>query len=166
MRKLFITGTLAVFIGLLGCKHVEKIEREDEPAIYTVGDDDKEMNEAIKTANQTLHEFEVALKSKNPSFSTFSLKTSFKTPQNIEHIWVSDIKIIDGNYFGIVDNLPEYTNDVKLGDTIEIKRNTISDWMYLENNKLHGGYTIRAVRNKMTEKEKKQFDEENGLLIE
>ena len=38
--------------------------------------------------------------------------------------------------------------------------------MYIEENKLRGGYTIRALRNKMSQSEKKQFYEENGMIIE
>jgi uncharacterized protein YegJ (DUF2314 family) len=38
--------------------------------------------------------------------------------------------------------------------------------MYIEENKLRGGYTVRVLRNKMSESEKKQFDNENGMIIE
>ncbi|MFN8353432.1 MAG: DUF2314 domain-containing protein [Spirosomataceae bacterium] len=159
--------TLLTLIGLASCNNVTtKTEREGQPTIYNVTDTDNEMNDAIKTANLTLKKFNEALKSNNPNFRYFALKTRFDTPKGGEHIWISSISLKNDKYFGVVDNLPESTTEVKLGDTIQIKNDNISDWMYLENKKLRGGYTIRVLRNRMTEQERKQFDEENGVTIE
>ena len=38
--------------------------------------------------------------------------------------------------------------------------------MYIDNQKLRGGYTLRVLRNRMTETERKQFDADSGLIIE
>jgi len=62
--------------------------------------------------------------------------------------------------------LPESTTNVKLGDTIQIENDNISDWMYADNQKLEGGFTIRLLRKRMTEPERKQFDNKIGLIIE
>ena len=120
----------------------------------------------IKTAKQTLSKFNEALQSKNPNFGYFALKIPFKTPKGKEHIWVSHITIKESKYFGVVDNLPEATSEVKIGDTIQIVNERISDWLYIEKGKLRGGYTLRLLRKRMTETERKQFDNENGLIIE
>jgi len=165
--KLYALPILFLF-AFCGCNNNEttKKEREGEPTIYSVGGDDTEMNEAIKTANQTLDKFNAALKSHNPNFGYFALKTRFKTPTGGEHIWVSNITVENNRYFGIVDNLPEATTDVKIGDTVQIENKNISDWMYIEQQKLRGGFTLRLLRKRMSEAERKQFDEENGLIIE
>jgi uncharacterized protein YegJ (DUF2314 family) len=165
--KVYIS-TLLILLVLVGCNNNQttKTEREGEPTIYSVKDTDTEMNEAIQTANQTLDKFNAALKSSNPDFKYFALKTHFKTPNGGEHIWVSNITLEDNKYFGVVDNLPESTTDVKIGDTIQIQNDNISDWMYADNQKLCGGFTIRLLRKRMTEPERKQFDAENGLIIE
>ena len=165
--KVYVS-TLLILLGLVSCNNnqTNKTEREGEPTIYSVTDNDTEMNEAIKTANQSLAKFNVALNSSNSNFKNFALKTRFKTLNGGEHIWVSNITLIDNKYFGVIDNLPESTTDVKIGDTIVIVNNNISDWMYVDNQKLRGGYTIRLLRKRMTEPERKQFDAENGLIIE
>lgn len=165
MRQLAI---LFFLFGLISCnnKQATKTEREGEPTVYSVNDNDSEMNETIRTANLTLDKFKAALKSSNPSYKYFALKTRFKTPNGGEHIWVSNITITNNKYFGVVDNLPKVAVDVKLGDTIQITNDNISDWMYVDNQKLRGGYTIRLLRKRMSESERKQFDEENGLIIE
>jgi uncharacterized protein YegJ (DUF2314 family) len=160
--------TTLILIGLLSCEtnQTGRTERAGEPTIYSVTDEDAEMNAAIKTANQTLDKFDDALKSGNPEFSFFAIKTRFNTPDGGEHIWISDILRRDNKYFGVVDNLPESTTEVKVGDTIQIANDNISDWMYLDNQKLRGGYTIRLLRNRMGDKERAQFDAESGLIIE
>ena len=166
MKKQILT--IIIFLGLVSCnsRQTNKIERKDEPTIYNVKDDDIEMNQAIKMANQTLENFNQALLSKKPDFTFFSLKTRFKASKGGEHIWVSEITLKDGKYFGVIANSPESTTEVKIGDTIQIAKDNISDWMYIENNKLRGGYTIKLLRKRMNETERKQFDTENGLIIE
>jgi uncharacterized protein YegJ (DUF2314 family) len=160
--------TILILLGLVSCNNAQttKTERKDEPTIYSVTDDDNKMNDAIKTANQTLDKFNTALKSGNTDFKYFALKTRFKTHTGGEHIWVSTITHKDNKYFGVVDNLPESTTDVKIGDIIQIANDNISDWMYVDKQKLRGGFTIRLLRKRMTEPERKQFDTENGLIIE
>lgn len=165
--KLHILKIL-IILGMVSCNNNQtaKTEREGEPTIYSVTDNDAEMNDAIKTANQTLDRFNKALKSGNKDFKYFAIKTRFITPKGGEHIWVSNIRFSDSKYFGVVDNLPESTTDVQIGDTIQIVNDNISDWMYIDNQKLKGGFTIRLLRKRMTELERKQFDSENGLIIE
>lgn len=160
--------TFLVAVSLIGCGNDQttKIEREGDPAIYSVTDTDLEMNEAIRTANQTLGTFNNALKSGNPDFSSFSLKVRFDTPNGGEHIWLSEIILKDTRYFGVVNNQPESTTEVKFGDTIQVVNGNISDWMYIDDQKLRGGYTIKLLRKRMTEAARNQFDSENGLIIE
>lgn len=155
-------------MGLSSCDtgQTTKIEREGQPTIYSVTDNDTEMNDAIKLANQTLYKFNDALKNKNSDLQYFALKTRFNTANGGEHIWVSNITLEDNKYFGVVNNLPESIKGIKMGDTIQVKNDNISDWMYVDNQKLLGGYTIRLLRKRMTEIERKQFDSENGLIIE
>lgn len=155
-------------MGCNGCNNTQtlKIERKGEPPIYSVQNDDAEMNHAIMSAIQTLDSFKVALLSKNKDYKYFALKSRFITPNGSEHIWLKNIILKDKKYVGIVANLPESISDVKLGDTISILKNNITDWMYLDNKKLRGGFTIRLLRKRMTEPDKKQFDAHSGFSIE
>ena len=124
------------------------------------------MNRAMLNAVQTLDTFKEALLSKNKDYKCFALKSRFITSTGSEHIWLRDIILKDKKYVGIVANLPDSIKDVKLGDTISIVKNNISDWMYLDKKILRGGYTIRLLRKRMTDIERKQFDLKSGLIIE
>jgi len=164
----FYLLSFIILLGCNGCNNTQtlKIERKGEPPIYSVQNDDAEMNHAIMSAIQTLDSFKVALLSKNKDYKYFALKSRFITPNGSEHIWLKNIILKDKKYVGIVANLPESISDVKLGDTISILKNNITDWMYLDNKKLRGGFTIRLLRKRMTEPDKKQFDAHSGFSIE
>jgi len=164
----FYLLSFIILLGCIGCNNTQtiKIERKGEPPIYSVQNDDAEMNQAVLTAIQTLDTFKVALLSKNKDFKYFALKTRFLTPKGSEHIWMRNIILKDKKYVGIVANLPDSIPDVKLGDTISILKNNITDWMYIDNKKLRGGYTIRLLRKRMTEPEKKQFDAQSEFVID
>ncbi len=166
MKTQILTILLLVVLISCNCRQTNKIERKGEPTIYSVQDNDKEMNQAIGKANQTLDNFRIALQSNNLNFKYFALKIKLKNTKGVEHIWVSKVTLKDNKFFGVIDNLPESTLEIKIGDTIKIDNDKISDWMYIEKGKLRGGYTIRLFRKRMTEIEQKQFDKENNIIIE
>jgi uncharacterized protein YegJ (DUF2314 family) len=41
---------------------------------------------------------------------------------------------------------------------VKTAKNEISDWMYVENKKLIGGYTIRVLRDNMPPEERREFE--------
>lgn len=163
-----ILTIIILLIVTVSCNNTQKgkVERENEPDIIGIESDDSEMNYAIEKAKLNIENFDSALKSNNSKFINFSIKKPFKTESGNEHIWISDVVLKRDKYLGTIGNTPEYTNEIKLGDTVLVQKSEISDWMYIEENKLRGGYTIRAMRNKMSESEKKQFDNENGIIVE
>lgn len=162
--KILITFILLCLISCKNSENSEKTERKDQPDIYNVKGSDTEMNAAIEKANQTLTDFNTALL--NPEIEVKSLKVKFQNETDVEHIWLTDVEFKDGQYSGILDNEPEYITDHKIGDTINVDSKNISDWMYIENGKLFGGYTIKVLRNRMSESERKQFDAESGMQID
>ncbi len=142
-----------------------KIERKGEPNIYSTPGDDQEMNEAIASARNTLEQFKVALESNSYDTSKFALKVRFKTATGAEHIWVTSIIFHNGDYFGLVDNLPNLATQVKLGEKYKIEMKDITDWMYVDKGVLQGGYTIKLLRNRMSQAERVKFDTEFPFKI-
>lgn len=141
------------------------MEIKNEPTIYKTENDDSEINAAREEALKTLGQFYKAIESKNSELNSFSFKQTFSNEDYNEHIWLNNIFKKNGEYYGVIDNFSEYVKDVHLGDTVEIVNEKVSDWMYLENSQLNGGFTIRALRNRMTAEERKKFDAESGMII-
>lgn len=170
MKKAVIAVFVAV-LTIIGCKQNaadDKVEREGEPDIYQVEKEDASMKAAIEKARATISQFDSALNANNKNFEDFAIKQSFNTDveDGGEHIWIGDISIRNGDYYGIVNNEPEWTKEVKLGQQVKVDKSRISDWMYLDNGRLKGGYSIVVLRNKMSKKEKKNFDAQSGMIIE
>jgi uncharacterized protein YegJ (DUF2314 family) len=156
----------AATLSLTSCGQQNVTERQGEPDIYNTDGDDKEMNEAIKKSRATFKDFAEAFDNKKRTQSYFSVKLAFPTEYGAEHIWLSQITKTDGRFYGQIDNLPEDVTSVELGQTIEIDPAKISDWFYVDNGNLVGGFTLRVIRDRMTPAERKQFDQELGVTIE
>ncbi|WP_447642523.1 MULTISPECIES: YegJ family protein [Chitinophagaceae] len=163
-RIICLLSGLLLFASCRSNTKENKTERNGNPDIYEVQQDDAE----IDSARMTLANFDQALAGTDPAYSEFTLKVRFKeaSSNGIEHMWVSDIKKEKDAYYGILNNEPEFIKKVRLGDTVRIDKSDISDWMFLEGSKLHGGYTIRVLRNKMSPSERKIFDKEQGMSFE
>lgn len=167
MKKI-ITILILLFVTTINAQVKNRIERNDKNAstkVYRVQNQDLEMEEAINLAKLTFHEFEAALKSENTNFANFLIKKGFESDKGEEYLWISNIMINKNknNYVGIVANEPLYTKVVKAGDIVEISNEDVGDWMYLENNVVKGGYTLKLLRSRMSEKERNQFDRESHL---
>jgi uncharacterized protein YegJ (DUF2314 family) len=82
------------------------------------------------------------------------LKVRFDVGAGVEHIWVSDVKkLSDGNYSGRFANEPSDLIGKNIGDQVEFKQTDISDWMFMRNEKVVGGETIKALLKSMPKEE-------------
>jgi uncharacterized protein YegJ (DUF2314 family) len=164
--KRILSSIILAFISIAGFGQQTETQREGEPDIYNTDSDDQEMNEAVRKSRATFTQFTTAFDNRSQGQSLFSIKMPFATDYGAEHIWVSDLSKQDGKLYGKIDNLPTDVTSVKLGQTIEIEPSKISDWFYIDNGKLVGGYTIKVIRSRMSPKEKKHFDKQLGATIE
>jgi uncharacterized protein YegJ (DUF2314 family) len=172
MRKYIHLLILLPF--LIGCgnnesadQSVDNLGHDTTADTYTVTPEDRIFNSAITNARQTINELDKALESNNPSYTEFAVKKRFITPDDGgEHMWVAGITLVNGTYKGFVNNDAEKTLEVKYGDTVIVRKDEITDWMYLDNNVLRGGYTIRAVRNRLSKEERVKMDSELGFKVE
>jgi len=163
--------TSLILLTLIACNQpiTNKVERENEPDVYGVEESDAAMNYAIDQANKTFKQFVNTIQNDKNGYNYYSIKQRFPTPEGLgEHIWVGQITYVDNQFIGIVGNEPINTTAVKLGDTITVDQKNISDWMIVDQNtgKAKGGFTIRAIRNRMTPKEQQELDQELGLIFE
>lgn len=143
------------------------VERESEPDLVYIPNEDERMKWAIEKAGLTLWYFENSLKSPVAGQEYFSIKVLIEDSGKVEHIWLTAPDFDEeGNLFGEVGNEPVQVKTVKLGQKIGVMRSLISDWMIVEKGRLVGGYTIRAIREGLPEAERQAFDESIGLVVD
>lgn len=157
---------LLVSFSFISCQNTIKEKLKNDDTIE-FKEDDTAMNQAILKANKTFEYFETAFKAPQEGYESFAIKVRFDTEDGGgEHIWVGNLSSDGKSYNGTVNNEPQLTKAVKYGDQVTIDPKRISDWMYLDKGVLKGGYTIRVMKNNLSEKEKKAFDQEVGFIIE
>ncbi|GAA5477319.1 YegJ family protein [Haloferula helveola] len=155
--RLLVTLLLACLLQFSCEEHAG--ERNDE--IIQVESDDEEMNEAIDTARETLDQFlEKRSGSKDEFFGL--LKVYFEdegdSEENGEHMWVSLISEENGNFTGTLLSSPGWLKSVKQGDEVGFGRSDITDWLYTEDGRAVGAYTVQLLRSRMTEEERADHD--------
>lgn len=158
-------GILSKLFG--GKKNQDKVRnRPNQPDVVDVQSEDEKMNWAMEKSRLTLHYFKDCLKQPKPNQQYFSIKVRIEDADKIEHIWLTEPSFdADGNLFGIIGNEPIDVTTVRLNQKIGINEEFVSDWMIIENGRLIGGYTIRAVRDNLTGEELQNFDKGLGGMI-
>ncbi len=126
---------------------------------------DPEMTQAITKAQATLDRFIASLRSPKSWQQSFLVKGRFTTLGEVEHIWVADISF-DGRLFhGVLANEPRLPG-LKFKQLVTVSREDVSDWMYIANNKLVGGYTIRVLRKRQSKEEREREDASRPYTID
>jgi len=125
-------------------------QRTEDTNVFNVGNENDRMNWGMEKAKLTLHHFEKCLNQPTPLQQYFSIKVKIVDGNKNEHIWLTEPSFDkDGNLFGVVGNEPIDVTNVQMNQKIGIDRKMISDWMIIQEGRLIGGYTIRAIRDKL-----------------
>jgi uncharacterized protein YegJ (DUF2314 family) len=137
-----------------------------EPEYFQVPKDHAAMHRAVIEARKTVGKFIVALKHPAPGQQDFEVKKPFVQGNQVEHIWLSDVQFVGNRFQGRVDNRPRKISGLKLGQLVSVNPNEISDWLYVDNGKLVGGYTVRAHYDELSPQQKQEFDSEANFKFE
>lgn len=128
--------------------------------------ENERMNWGMEKAKLTLHYFKKCLQTPKDGQLYFSIKARVEDQGKIEHIWLSDPSFESENSIsGIIGNEPIDVTNVKMGQKITITKEFVSDWMIIENGRLIGGYTIRAIREGYSGLQLENFDKSLGGMI-
>jgi uncharacterized protein YegJ (DUF2314 family) len=124
----------------------------DDPPIVGVRAADAEMNAAIAHARDTLPTFWASCDAPKPTEIGHALKVRFDVGAEVEYM--SDVKkLSDGSYSGRFANEPSDLLGKNIGDQVKFKQIDISDWMFMRNEKVVGGETIKALLKSMPKEE-------------
>jgi uncharacterized protein YegJ (DUF2314 family) len=136
-----------------------------EPEYYQIPNEHAAMHQAVIKARKTVGQFIGAVKHPATGQTDFEVKKPFVQGNEVEHIWLSDVQFTGSRFQGRVDNTPRKIRGLKVGQLVSVNPNEISDWVYIDNGKLVGGYTIRAHYNQLTPEQKKEFDRQADFRI-
>ena len=168
--KLFIvSGTLLIAsgAGALAQHAVAREARREgvEPEFFVIDDQDSQMRHAVHDARKTVGVFIKALQHPAADQRDFEVKKPFVKDGEVEHLWLSDVHFSGNRLHGRVDNRPQKIKGLKVGDLVSVNPDEITDWAFVENGKLHGGYTIRALYDSLSPQRKKELENELDFKI-
>lgn len=136
------------------------------PGYMEVKNKDKAIDGAVDHAHQTLGFFCAALKAKKPDTRGYEIKTAFIDGDNVEHIWVNKVSWDGKEFHGRINNKPLGVSNVHLGQEVTVQPKNVSDWMFLKDGKLMGGFTTRVLYSRLSPEEKAQFEKQAEFKME
>ena len=147
-------------------KKKEIRKREGNPNVYNIPNENERMNWAMEKARLTFHYFKECVENPKHGQQYFSVKARIEDNDKAEHIWLMEPNFDkEGNIYGVVGNEPIDVKNVNINEKIGIAFHDVSDWMIIERGRLIGGYTIRAIRDGLTDTDLKNFDKSIGGMI-
>jgi uncharacterized protein YegJ (DUF2314 family) len=123
----------------------------------SVESDDPKMAAAIREAQATLRTFFDAFVRPKSNQTAFLLKARFEHDGDVEHIWLADIDASVSPLQGTVANEPRLPT-LKFMEPATFTPADITDWMYIQDGYLVGGYTTRAIRDALSPTERAAYD--------
>ncbi len=126
-------------------------KRNSDPTdpVMAVTESDQDINLAIGRARSTLDVFFRQLAKQKPNQEGFLVKVRFSRGADVEHIWLADLDITDRQMRGVIASEPHLPG-LSLMKNVSFTRDQITDWMYIEDKCLVGGFTTRALRARMS----------------
>lgn len=115
------------------------------------------MEAAIDEAKANVDKFFEAFFHPKPNQRNFLVKVVFDEGDKREHIWLADLDFPGETATGVIANEPNLPT-LTFMQRVEFHLSYISDWMYIEDGYLIGGYTTRVIRDRMTPGERKEHD--------
>ena len=109
------------------------------------GGQSEEMAKAIAKARQRLRFFWDRVRANDPAETGYAVKVIASDQHGSEHIWLNRITMRGGRVFGMVDTAPRVVKSIRQGQVMEIRDDSIVDWMYFENGRIVGNETGRTM---------------------
>jgi len=133
-------------------------------------DNDPAIEAAAKRAKATFRYFwrELSWEYRRiiPGLELAAFKTAFTdegSDAGAEVMWVSDVQFDGYALTGHLLNQPNWLQSIKEGDPVKVPLKAVTDWLYAINGVAYGGFSVNAIRKKMSKGERSQHDGAWGL---
>src|SRR5437588_2487952 len=103
------------------------------------------MAQAMRKARETLPDFLAMAANPKPGAEGFAIKFAVREGEDVEYFWIHPFQQKGEQFSGRIDNRPRTVHGVTFGQTVTFSQNEIVDWMYMDNNRMRGNYTVRAL---------------------
>ncbi|HSL42597.1 MAG TPA: DUF2314 domain-containing protein [Anaerolineales bacterium] len=160
LKILFIVGMLLA----ISCTSAASTQE----TLSTFTDDDPELEEAVRQAQNTLHIFRQEMLSPSSSYLLVSLKVRFVAANGeAEDMWTEPVYILDDVYTVRMVEGVTITKGTHPDRLVDVQLNDIVDWMLLqEDGKVIGGYTLKLDYERLTPEEQRKYRDATGYKFD
>jgi uncharacterized protein YegJ (DUF2314 family) len=137
---------LLIVVSLCGCPGGSQPE-----TLIRSGYDEQEMDAAIARARSEVDVFIAELS--KPTGTDHCVKVPITDNGETEHFWLINITYANDQFDGEIGNDPGIVKNVEFGQKWTVKKDEISDWLYMRDGKMHGNYTMRPLMKNMPAEE-------------
>ena len=106
-------------------------------------------------ARGTFDQFWTRISTDRRGLDAISIKVAVPHDTGSEHLWMTGCQSADAQSFDCVVSNEAVNVPLKLGSRYKFERAAISDWMYRQEGKIHGGYSIRVLLPTLPEQQAK-----------
>lgn len=97
-----------------------------------------------------------------PALELSAVKAAFiddgARPEDMEHMWLGEVLFDGSTIIAKLLNAPNTVRSVREGDEVTLTLDRIEDWMYAREGHVYGGFTIQAMRARMSPAERAKHD--------
>jgi uncharacterized protein YegJ (DUF2314 family) len=137
-----------------------------QKTVIMVPEKDPGMDAAIQRARSEVAAFVARLKNPDPKDKRFGVKAALRDGEQVEHFWLDDVSHENGLFRGKLGNEPELVKGHTFGEAVVVAEKDISDWMYVHDGILVGGYTVRLLRDRMEPKDRERLDRQLDFRVQ
>jgi uncharacterized protein YegJ (DUF2314 family) len=123
---------------------------------------DTSLQLATEEAQRSLDHFTAAVQHPSSRQSNFQVKLAVESGH---YVWLNQVEF-DRTLSGILGPDAAGLHPAGPGARVTVPARDVADWMYAEDGKLVGGFSLRAIRARLTGEPRRAFEEGVGLRFE
>jgi uncharacterized protein YegJ (DUF2314 family) len=158
MRKLW--SLLARTLPILSGGHRSPLDGSNQGSSLAVAvpTEDGAIEAATREARASLEGLIGPLSHLSPGQSDFSVKVPVREGEMTHYLWLQQIAFDGSNFSGGLGPDAAGLKGHFPGERVTISSGEIADWMFVENEKLVGGFSLRAIRERLSGEARRQFE--------
>ncbi len=117
----------------------------------------EEMAQAIATARRRLPLFWERVRANEPTETGYAVKVIASDQNGVEHLWLTRITLRENRVYGMIDTAPRIVRSLRAGQILEVRSESIVDWLYFEKGRMVGNETGRIMLRYLAPAEREQM---------
>jgi uncharacterized protein YegJ (DUF2314 family) len=127
---------------------------------------DAHMEAAFRKARETLSLFLDLVRDEPDFITSYAVKIPLRDGNVTEYVWIGPFVERNGSFVGTLNNTPRSVRKYVAGQKINFQKSDIVDWLYREDGKLIGNYTVCALLKNTPPDQAAEFRKQQGLVCD